>query len=61
LGKYLFGTDGGMLRLLPSYLAYYRPSFHPWQHDNRHLLEAWKQELQGSPVYQASGALAAAK
>ncbi|MBL8470770.1 MAG: metal-dependent hydrolase [Rhodocyclaceae bacterium] len=24
------------------YLSYYSPSFHPWNHDNRHLIEAWK-------------------
>lgn len=25
------------------YFSYYRPSFHPWDHDNRHLIAAWKQ------------------
>jgi predicted metal-dependent hydrolase len=24
-------------------LAYFRPSFHPWDHDSRHLIEQWKQ------------------
>ncbi|ANJ66070.1 hypothetical protein A9404_00555 [Halothiobacillus diazotrophicus] len=23
------------------YFDYYRPSFHPWNHDNRHLLDEW--------------------
>jgi predicted metal-dependent hydrolase len=27
---------------LPLYLDYYRPSFHPWDHDNRHLIAEWK-------------------
>lgn len=25
------------------YLSYYKPNFHPWDHDNRDLLAAWKQ------------------
>lgn len=25
------------------YFDYYRPSFHPWDHDNSHLVEEWKQ------------------
>ncbi|HUX82338.1 MAG TPA: metal-dependent hydrolase [Halothiobacillus sp.] len=41
--------DGGrkppksVFKLVPFrlYFDYYRPSFHPWNHDNRHLLEEW--------------------
>jgi predicted metal-dependent hydrolase len=30
----------GMLRqLIPSWLAFFRPNFHPWQHDDRHLID----------------------
>lgn len=29
------------------YLSYYKPGFHPWEHDNRDLLDAWKQNNQG--------------
>lgn len=29
------------------YLDYYRWSFHPWDVDNRHLLEAWRQAYPG--------------
>jgi predicted metal-dependent hydrolase len=25
------------------YFAYYRPSFHPWNHDNSHLIDDWKE------------------
>src|SRR5471032_2900788 len=28
---------------LPLYLDYYRPSFHPWDHNNVHLINEWKQ------------------
>jgi predicted metal-dependent hydrolase len=24
------------------YFDYYRVSFHPWQHDNSHLIDEWK-------------------
>jgi uncharacterized protein len=52
LGKYLFVSPGGLLGLVPMYLAYFRPGFHPWDLDNQALLEGWKRELQTSPVYQ---------
>jgi predicted metal-dependent hydrolase len=41
---------GSLLGLLRPYLAYYKPGFHPWDLDNRALLEAWKRELAESPV-----------
>jgi predicted metal-dependent hydrolase len=33
-----------LFRLIPwrLYFAYYRPSFHPWDHRNEHLLDEWK-------------------
>ncbi|MCF4166698.1 metal-dependent hydrolase [Zavarzinia compransoris] len=33
---------GVLRRSLPAYLAYFKPGFHPWQHDNRHLIEKFK-------------------
>lgn len=41
----LWGRKGWFRKLIPAYLDYYRPGFHPWQHDTRALLEQWKQEL----------------
>jgi predicted metal-dependent hydrolase len=32
------------------YLQYYRPSFHPWDHDDRHLLDRWKQGSVAQPA-----------
>jgi uncharacterized protein len=52
LVRFLFVEPGGMLRLLPKYLDYFRPRFHPWDHDNRALLEAWKDELASTPEYE---------
>ncbi|WP_281784597.1 metal-dependent hydrolase [Sinimarinibacterium flocculans] len=35
---FLFRTPGLLPRLALPWLAYFRPGFHPWDHDNRHLL-----------------------
>jgi hypothetical protein len=44
--KYLFnGKKGVFSRLLPQYLDFYKPSFHPKQHDTNALLEQWKKIL----------------
>lgn len=37
-------VDNGMHRLIPLYLSYYRPSFEPWELDNRDLLSQWQAE-----------------
>jgi predicted metal-dependent hydrolase len=51
LFRFLFITPGGLTNLFFPYFEYYRPNFHPWQLDNRSLLEAWKNELAASPAY----------
>lgn len=49
-----------MLRLIKQsiklelYLNYYRPSFHPWNHDNSHLIEDWKKIYTGFGVNQTN-------
>lgn len=48
---FLLVEPGGFGNVFRLYLAYYRPDFHPWQHDNRALLEAWKRELAQNPAY----------
>ena len=38
--NFTFGRKPGFLsRLIPDYLEYFKPSFHPWDQDNRHHLE----------------------
>jgi len=51
LGRFLFVEPGGFLRLIPTYFSYFRPDFHPWDHDNTALLEAWKLEIENAPEY----------
>lgn len=41
-GKFAFTKPGGLRHALKPYLDYFKPGFHPWQHDNRALLEQWK-------------------
>ena len=40
--SFLFVSPGAFTRALPAYLTYFRPGFHPWDHDDRHLLERWR-------------------
>jgi hypothetical protein len=51
LFRFLFIEPGGLARLFFPYWEYYRADFHPWQLDNRDLLQAWKEELASSPSY----------
>ncbi len=53
LFRYVF-QPGGLQTLVRPYLAFFKPSFHPWQHDNRALLEDWKREIERSPEYQGA-------
>jgi predicted metal-dependent hydrolase len=36
--RYQWGRPGGLRRILPGWLDYFRPGFHPWDHDNRAFL-----------------------
>jgi predicted metal-dependent hydrolase len=38
LVKFLYFSPGALTRLLLPWLDYFRPNFHPWDHDNRELL-----------------------
>jgi hypothetical protein len=40
--NYMWGKPGVFRKLLPSYLKYYSPNFHPWNNDARDLVEKAK-------------------
>ena len=40
--NYLFGYKGLFPRLVPKFLDFFKPSFHPSQHDTVALLEEWR-------------------
>jgi uncharacterized protein len=42
VARFAFTKPGALRRLAKPYLDYFKPGFHPWQHDNRALLAAVK-------------------
>jgi uncharacterized protein len=42
--KFLFIEPGLVPKVFPGWLDYLRPSFHPWDRDDRALLEKWQRE-----------------
>lgn len=40
--NYMWGKPGVFRKLIPDYLRFYSPSFHPWKQDARHLVERAK-------------------
>ena len=45
---WLYGWNGLYPRLMPHYLAYFLPGFHPWQHGDMDLYDSWCKEFDGS-------------
>jgi predicted metal-dependent hydrolase len=43
--KFLFGRPGMLRRVTPAWLTYFRPGFHPWQHDDRAVLASAQKRL----------------
>ncbi len=41
LVRYLFGKPGILRKIFPAWLGYFRPGFHPWDHDDRYLIAAY--------------------
>lgn len=39
--NFLWGKPGVFRRLAPHYFAFFRRDFHPWEHDNRYLIEKY--------------------
>ncbi len=42
--KFFFGRDGVYRKLAKPFKDFFREDFHPWDHDNAHLIERWKKE-----------------
>jgi uncharacterized protein len=40
--KVWFGRRGLVRRSIGGYLSWFRPGFHPWDHDNHALIEKWR-------------------
>jgi hypothetical protein len=52
--SYLFGKPGMFRKSWGAYFDWYRPSFHPWHHDNRPKLEAWRQAFNADAAIMAA-------
>jgi hypothetical protein len=42
---YLLGKPGQLRKVFPMWLSYFKPGFHPWNHDDRHLIARAEAEL----------------
>lgn len=42
LWRFQYVHPGTLRKVALPWLSYFRPGFHPWQHDNRHHVERWK-------------------
>lgn len=42
----MWGKNGTFSSLLPTWLEYFKPGFHPWDHDNSDLIARFKSEIQ---------------
>lgn len=42
LFKYLTVSPGIVRRIFPAWLAYFKPGFHPWNHDDRELIKLYE-------------------
>ncbi|MEM7741438.1 MAG: metal-dependent hydrolase [Pseudomonadota bacterium] len=49
LGWFLLGKPGLFRRMFLPWLAYFKPGFHPWEHDNRRKLAETEETLLGRP------------
>ncbi|MDE2421211.1 MAG: metal-dependent hydrolase [Gammaproteobacteria bacterium] len=45
--SYLFGTKGLLSNLIPQYIDWFKPNFHPSHHDTDALLDKWRNALFG--------------
>jgi predicted metal-dependent hydrolase len=43
--NFLFGKPGLLRKSWRAYWDWYRPGFHPWDHDNRAKLELWRRDF----------------
>lgn len=49
----MWGRNGTFSSLIPTWLEYFKPDFHPWDHDNSELIARFKEQIQAhiAPQY----------
>ncbi len=45
LWRFMFGAQGMITNIRQPYRDYFSHNFHPWDHDNRDLIDKWQNEL----------------
>lgn len=53
--KFLFIKPGMLRRVFPAWLRFFRKDFHPWQVDNRELIDQWKYQQDNTAVPNDAG------
>ena len=48
LFNYLTVKPGVVRRIFPAWLSYFKPGFHPWDHDDRHLIGKYEGEFEAA-------------
>ena len=48
LFKYLTVSPGVVRRIFPAWLSYFKPGFHPWDHDDRELIGKYEGEFEAA-------------
>lgn len=43
--QFYWGKQGVLRRLAPHFFAYFKRDFHPWEHDNRYLIDTYGQQF----------------
>jgi hypothetical protein len=51
VNDYVWRKPGLFARGWKTYFAWYRPGFHPWDHDTRALTASWKAEFDAAPIH----------
>lgn len=51
----MWGKDGAFSSLIPTWLEYFKPGFHPWDKDNSEVIGRFKAEIEGyiAPQYKS--------
>jgi hypothetical protein len=47
---FIFGKQGLITCTKMSYKDFYKPGFHPWDHQNQHLVDEWKAQQKHKPT-----------
>ena len=56
LAKLLLGRPGMIRRIFPAWCSYFLPGFHPWNHDDRHLIKLVDSEYEAARLPEAIAA-----